>query len=56
MMCEYLGQRQAAVAIENAVIELLRSKRLKGVGTGDHPTSEVGDLVTAEIRQVPARV
>jgi 3-isopropylmalate dehydrogenase len=56
MMCEYLGQRQAAVAIENAVIELLRSKRLKGVGTGDHPTSEVGDLVAAEIRQVPARV
>jgi 3-isopropylmalate dehydrogenase len=56
MMCEYLGQRPAAVAIEKAVIDLLVSRRLKGVGTGDHPTNEVGDLVAAELKKVPARV
>jgi len=56
MMCDYLGEKAAAAAIENAVIDLLRSKRLKGVGTGDHPTNEVGDLVAAEVRKVTARV
>ncbi|SRR5260221_5338917 len=56
MMCDYLGEKQAAVAIEKAVIDLLSTKKLKGVGTGDHPTTEVGDLVTAEVRKVPARV
>jgi 3-isopropylmalate dehydrogenase len=56
MMCDYLGEKQAAVAIEKAVFDLLSSKKLKGVGTGDHPTNEVGDLVTAEVRKVPARV
>jgi 3-isopropylmalate dehydrogenase len=56
MMCDYLGEKQAAVAIEKAVFDLLSSKKLKGVGTGDHPTNEVGDLVTAEVRKVPAGV
>jgi 3-isopropylmalate dehydrogenase len=56
MMCDYLGEKQAAVAIEKAVFDLLSTRKLKGVGTGDHPTNEVGDLVTAEVRKVPARV
>jgi 3-isopropylmalate dehydrogenase len=56
MMCEYLGERAAAAAIEKAVIDLLSSKKLTGVGTGDHPTNEVGDLVAAEVRAVAARV
>jgi len=50
MMLDQLGEKAAAAAIEAAVIELLRSRRLKGVGTGMHATSEVGDLVTAELR------
>jgi 3-isopropylmalate dehydrogenase len=50
MMLDYLGEKPAAAAIEGVVIDLLRSRRLKGVGTGDHPTNEVGDLVAAELR------
>jgi 3-isopropylmalate dehydrogenase len=56
MMCDYLGEKAAAAAIERAVIDLLSSRRLKGVGTGDHPTNEVGNLVAAEVRSVAARV
>ncbi len=51
MMLDHLGEKPAAAAIESAVVELLRSKRLKGVGTGVHPTDMVGDLVIAELRQ-----
>jgi 3-isopropylmalate dehydrogenase len=50
MMLDYLGQKDASQAIERAVVELLRSKRLKGVGTGMHKTSEVGSLVCEELR------
>jgi len=56
MMCDYLGEKAAAVAIESTVVDLLRSRRLKGVGTGDHATNEVGDMVVAEMRAVAARV
>jgi len=51
MMLDYLGEKPAAQAIEHAVADLLRSKRLKGVSTGTHPTDEVGDMVVAELRQ-----
>jgi len=56
MMCDYLGEKPAAAAIESAVADLIRSKRIKGVNTGDQPTSEVGDLVAAEVRAIAARV
>jgi len=56
MMCDYLGEKAAAGAIEQAVKDLLASRRLKGVGTGDHPTNEVGDMIVAEVRAVAARV
>ena len=56
MMLDYLGEKQAAGAVEGAVAELLATKRLKGVGTGVHPTNEVGDLVASELRTVAARV
>jgi len=50
MMLDYLGEKPASAAIEGTIEHLLRSKRLKGVGTGVHPTNEVGDLVVAELR------
>jgi 3-isopropylmalate dehydrogenase len=56
MMLNYLGQKKAAAAIEQVIIDLFRSKRLKGVGTGDHGTTEVGDMVAAELRNVAANV
>jgi 3-isopropylmalate dehydrogenase len=56
MMCDYLGQKQAGAAIENVVIDLVRSKRIRGVSTGDHPTDEIGNMVVSELRSVAAKV
>ena len=56
MMLDYLGQHEAAHAIEHAVGELLRSGRLRGVGTGEHGTDEAGDMVAAELRRIAASV
>ena len=56
MMLDYLGQDQAARAIEQSIQRLLDDGRLKGVGTGDHPTDEVGTMVCDELRQVAAQV
>jgi 3-isopropylmalate dehydrogenase len=46
MMLEHLGERDAAQAIEKAVMEVT-GKKLKGMGAGKmgYSTSEVGDLV-----------
>jgi 3-isopropylmalate dehydrogenase len=52
MMLDYLGEPQASQAVEDSVAELLGSKRLKGVGTGDHPTDQVGDMIVSELRAV----
>ena len=56
MMLDYLGESQAGQAIEGAIATLLQSGRLKGVGTGDHATDEVGDLVVSAVRAVAAKV
>jgi 3-isopropylmalate dehydrogenase len=56
MMLDYLGQKEAAGVIEQSIVDLLRSGRLRGVSTGQHVTSEVGDMVTAEVRSAAARV
>jgi hypothetical protein len=56
MLLDYVGEKPAAVAIENGVAGLLRDGRLQGVGTGVHHTAEVGDLVVAEVRAAAASV
>jgi 3-isopropylmalate dehydrogenase len=50
MMLNYLGEKKAGEAIEQAVRDLFKDQRLKGVGTGVHGTTEVGELVTNELR------
>jgi 3-isopropylmalate dehydrogenase len=50
MMLDYLGEKEAARGVEGAIRSLLTSGRIKGVGTGDHATSEVGDMVVSELR------
>jgi 3-isopropylmalate dehydrogenase len=50
MMLDYLGEKTASRAIEATVADLLRSRRLKGVHTGAHPTPEVGDMIANELR------
>ena len=52
LMLDYLGEKAAARAIEQAVVNLLRSNRIRGVGTGDHSTTDVGDLVLAEVTRL----
>jgi len=54
MMVGYLGQHEAEQAIEAAVCDLIRSRRLRGVATGDHPTDEVGALVIEQLHAVTA--
>jgi len=54
MMLDYLGEKPAAKAVEDAIRELLKSGRIQGVGTGVHPTSEVGDMVVEALR-APAK-
>jgi 3-isopropylmalate dehydrogenase len=56
MMLDYLGEKTAAEALEGIVRDLFRSGRLKGVGTGQHPTSEVGDMVVGELRAAASKV
>ncbi len=50
MLLHYLGEDEAGGAIERAVGDLLRSGRIRGVSTGDHATSEVGDMIVSELR------
>ena len=52
MMLDYLGEKTAAKAIEDSIRSLLRSGQIKGVGTGDHGTDEVGDMVVNELRSM----
>ena len=54
MMLDYLGEKEAATTLESAIASLLTSGRIRSLGAGDHPTSEIGDLVTAEVRQIAA--
>ncbi len=56
MMLGYCGEKQAEAAIEKSIIGLLSSGRIKGVSTGVHPTTEVGDMVVQELRSVAAQV
>jgi 3-isopropylmalate dehydrogenase len=56
MMLDYLGEKEAGQAIESVVADLLRSSRLKGVGTGQHRTTEVGDMIASELKACAARV
>jgi 3-isopropylmalate dehydrogenase len=56
MMLDYLGQKKAGQAIEHVIVDLFKSGRLRGVGSGEHPTTEVGDLIAAEVRGIAANV
>ena len=44
MLLDYVGEAEAAAAIERTVADLISSARIQGVGTGDHPTDEVGRM------------
>ncbi len=56
MLLDYLGEKEAGRKVEEAVADLLRTQRLKGVQTGQHPTGEVGDMVVEELKSTAAHV
>jgi len=56
MMCDYLGEKKAGEAIENTIIDLIRSQRIRSVNTGDHGTTEIGDMVVAHLQGKLAKV
>jgi 3-isopropylmalate dehydrogenase len=49
MMLDYVGETQAAAAIETAVALLLASRRIPSLAAGALPTSEIGDLVVSAL-------
>lgn len=54
MMLDYLGETKGALRIEEAVANLLRSKRLPSLGTDSgHSTTQIGDMVLDELDRVP---
>ena len=56
MMLDHLGEAAAARRIEDAVVRVLRSRRLPNLGMDSgFGTDQVGDLVLAELERGPAR-
>jgi len=50
MMLDYLGEKSAAQRVEDAVVRLLRSRRLPNLGTDSgFGTDQVGEMVLAEL-------
>jgi 3-isopropylmalate dehydrogenase len=49
MMLDYLGQTEAAAAVENAIASLLSSGRIPSLAAGVLKTSEIGDLVVEAV-------
>jgi 3-isopropylmalate dehydrogenase len=52
MLLDHVGEPKAAAAVEQAVIRLLTSGRIKSIGTDSGiSTDQMGDLVVAELRE-----
>ena len=52
MMLEFLGEREAAEKIEDAVEYGLKEGLIKGLSAGVQPTSEIGDIVARLVEQI----
>ncbi len=51
MMFEYLGEKEAATAVDNAVVGLLKSGAVTSLKAGAYGTDELGDMVLAELQR-----
>ena len=49
MMLDYVGEKDAAAAVEGAIASLLASGRIPSLAAGVLKTSEIGDLVVEAI-------
>ncbi len=56
MLLDYVGEKDAGEAIENAIISLVQSGHLRGVQLGMHRGPDVGDMVVAELAKQAANV
>ncbi len=50
MLLDFLGEKEAATAIEEVVVGLLTSGRIPSLKAGALPTAEIGDLCVAGVR------
>jgi isocitrate/isopropylmalate dehydrogenase len=56
MMLDYVGEKAAAQRVEDAVVRVLRSRKLPNLGMDSgFGTDAVGDLVLAELAGAAAR-
>jgi isocitrate/isopropylmalate dehydrogenase len=56
MMLDYVGEQAAAQRVEDAVVRVLRSRKLPNLGMDSgFGTDAVGDLVLAELAGAAAR-
>ncbi len=55
MKRDYLEEKEAAGKVDQAIAALLTSGRIKSLNAGDHKTTEIGDMVTAEVRKLAKR-
>jgi len=51
MMCEYLGEKEAAIAVDGAIADLLRSGAVTSLKAGAHGTDELGDMILAQLEK-----
>ncbi len=49
MLLDYLGEKQAATAVEQAVITTISKMKSQSAGKMGYSTTEIGDLVAAEV-------
>ena len=54
MMLDYIGEKEAAEAVEGAVASLLQSDRITSLSAGALPTDTLGSLVLERMAAVPA--
>ncbi|MFQ5504220.1 MAG: 3-isopropylmalate dehydrogenase [Planctomycetota bacterium] len=50
LMLDFLGQKEAAQAIESAVANLMTEGRIESLGAGVHRTEELGDMIADRVR------
>ena len=54
MMLDFLGERDGAQIVENAMASALRSKKIPSLRAGAIPTNEAGDIIVEEIKSQTA--
>ncbi len=54
MMLDWLGEKEAAAAVEASIADLLQGGRIRSLKAGAHATDEIGDMVLERLAAVNA--